>query len=357
MNEIPPFTATGIGSMPFVDPKKAVQLSLSSLPQMPFWPQLPRMGFQEQMEVQYCEKMPCAIIEEEKKRLYFETSHDYSELFAAFYESYMAAMDPDSGNGDCSSLAITEKFAHGLYAFKTELGKRSEPLPFIKVQTIGPCSFSLTVVDENKRAIYYNEEFRDMIVKALAMKCRWQIAQFASFAGQVVCFIDEPILSAFGSSTYVSVKRDDVISVLQEVISAIHADHAIAGIHCCGNTEWSILVEAGVDIINFDAFSYGQTIAMYPDAIQEHLERGGYLAWGIVPTSQAIREQSVESLIGRLENWMELLASKGIKKEKILQKSLITPSCGTGSMEPQDAEMIFQKMAAISQELRNKYGK
>ena len=75
------------------------------------------------------------------------------------------------------------------------------------MQTTGPCSFSLTIVDENKRAIYYNEEFRDMIIKALAMKCRWQIQKFQPYADKIICFIDEPILSAFGSSTYVSVKR------------------------------------------------------------------------------------------------------------------------------------------------------
>jgi len=51
-------------------------------------------------------------------------------------------------------------------------------LPFVKVQTTGPCSFALSIVDENKRAIYYNEAFRDVIAKALAMKCRWQIQKF-----------------------------------------------------------------------------------------------------------------------------------------------------------------------------------
>jgi len=120
--------------------------------------------------------------------------------------------------------------------------------PYVKVQTTGPISFGLTIVDENKRAIYYNDEFNDVIVKALAMKCRWQIRKFRKFAQAVICFIDEPILSAFGSSTYVSVTRDDVVAKLGEVVEAVHAEGALAGVHCCGNTEWSILIDAGVDI-------------------------------------------------------------------------------------------------------------
>ena len=90
-------------------------------------------------------------------------------------------------------------------------------------------------------------------------------------------------------------QREDVVALLKEVIDAVHADSGLAGIHCCGNTEWSILIDAGVDIVNFDAFEFGETIAMYGKAVKEHLQRGGMLAWGVVPTSVAIREQTVET--------------------------------------------------------------
>ena len=70
----------------------------------------------------------------------------------------------------------------------------------MKVQTTGPLSVGLSIVDENKRAIYYNPEFVDVVVKAMAMKCRWQIHKFKPFAQKIICFVDEPILSAFGSS-------------------------------------------------------------------------------------------------------------------------------------------------------------
>ena len=316
--------------MPFTDPKYAVEVSLTKL-DAPIWPQLPKLGLNEQMEIQYSEGMPNIVIDREKV-LYFDTSSDYSESFAAFYENYMAAMDPDSGNSDCSALAISPEFSKGIYAMETVLQAKKVKLPYVKVQTTGPCSFALTIVDENKRAIYYNEEFRDVIVKALAMKCRWQIQKFQPFAETVICFIDEPILSAFGSSTYVSVKREDVVSLLSEVIEAVHADKALAGIHCCGNTEWSILMDAGVDIVNFDAFTYGDTIAMYADSVKVHLERGGILAFGVVPTSVAIREQTVDSLEAQLEKVIDNLAAKGISKQLITTQAMITPSCGTGSM-------------------------
>jgi hypothetical protein len=268
----------------------------------------------------------------------------------------MAACDPDEGDGDCSSMAISETYSKGIYALEKVLQGNNKKLPWLKVQTTGPCSFALTIVDENKRAIYYNEEFRDVIVKAIGMKCRWQIQKFKPFAENIICFIDEPILSAFGSSTYVSVSRDDVVAILGEVIEEVHKEGGIAGIHCCGNTEWSILIDAGVDIVNFDAFEYGDTIAMYADSVKKHLEDGKYLAWGIVPTSAAIREQTVESLEERFEQRIDNLASKGIDKDLIVAQAIITPSCGTGSLAVEDAEKVFKLTKELAKRMKEKYG-
>jgi hypothetical protein len=78
MIQVPKFLATGIGSVPFRNPEEAVRLILSSLPEAPHWPQMPRLGFLEQMEVQYSEFLPCAVFASEKNRLYFDTAGDYS---------------------------------------------------------------------------------------------------------------------------------------------------------------------------------------------------------------------------------------------------------------------------------------
>lgn len=351
----PKFLSTAIGSMPFTDIEHAIHVCLNKM-DAPIWPQLPKFGLNEQMEIQYSEGMPNIVIDRDKGRMFFDTVSDYSESFANFYEAFMASDETTGSTGDFSALAISEEFSRGIHALEKRLKSNGSKLSWIKVQTTGPCSFALTIVDENKRAIFYNEEFRDVIVKALGMKCRWQIQKFKPFAENIICFIDEPILSAFGSSVYISVTREEVVAVLKEVIDYVHADSALAGIHCCGNTEWSILIDAGVDIVNFDAFDYGETIAMYIDKVKPHLERGGILAWGVVPTSKAIREQTVESLEVRLETVMNNLASKGIDKKLIAEQAIITPSCGTGSLDQADAEKVFDMVDVLSKRMKSKYG-
>ena len=83
----PKFLSTAIGSAPFEDQEYAVDVFISTL-DIPCWPQLSYFGLNEQMEVQYSEGIPRIIIDREKGRMYFDTSGDYSEEFAEFYETY-----------------------------------------------------------------------------------------------------------------------------------------------------------------------------------------------------------------------------------------------------------------------------
>jgi hypothetical protein len=348
--------ATAVGSMPHADPGKALDVVLASIPEAPIWPQLSGRGLNEQMEVQFSEGLPCRVIDREKGRMYFDTSGDYSEAFAEFYEAYMLAMDPDQGTGDCSAMAISPDHAAGLYALEERLKAEGGRRRVVKCHTTGPCTFALATVDENKRALYYNQEFRDVIVKAMAMKCRWQIQRLMPLAEDVICTVDEPILSAFGSSTYVSVQREDLVAILAEMIDAIHSDGAIAGVHCCGNTEWSILMDAGVDVVSFDAFEFGETIAMYPDHVKRHLEDRKALAWGIVPTSAALRGQTVDTLIAHYERLVDHLVDKtGLDPKLVREQTLLTGSCGTGAMQTADAEKVFELTGATAAALRERY--
>ncbi|MCY3017667.1 MAG: hypothetical protein NTW87_01370 [Planctomycetota bacterium] len=354
MNVKPRCTATAIGSLPHPDADKAVEVVLKAIPDAPIWPQLPKLGLREQMEIQYSEGMPRIVIDDAKGRMYFDTAGDYSEDLAKFYEGYMAATE----NADFSAAAISPRFSAGIPALEKRLKGLGKRLPFVKVQTTGPMSFALTIVDEAKRAIYYNEEFVDVVVKALALKCRWQIRKFKPYAENIICFVDEPILSAYGSSTYVSVKRPDVIAKLKEVAEAIHAEGALSGIHCCGNTEWSMPVDAGVTIVNFDAFQFGETVALYPEHMKRHLvENKNALAWGIVPTSAAIRDVTAAQLVEKFEKLTDNLARKaGVDKKVVAEQAFITPSCGTGSMAIPDAERVFGILAETSGTLKQRYG-
>jgi hypothetical protein len=342
----PKGAATAIGSFPHREPEAACELILENIPEIPIWPQLPNANFREQMEIQYSEGMPCLVVDEAKKRIYFETGGDLTSDLEKFYENVLTE--------NLEYFSISPDYSRGLYHMEKKLsGMDHSSIKFLKCHVTGPLTFGLSKTDEEKRSIYYNEVFRDVVVKGIAMKARWMLHRFKPFGCPQICFVDEPIFSAFGSSTYVSVQRSDVVRYLGEVVEAIHKEGALAGTHCCGNTEWTMLMDAGVDIISFDAFEYGETIGYYADQVKLFLEKGGVLAWGIVPTSEKIRTQTPESLMKKLEELVNGLASRGIDRNLMWEQCLPTPSCGTGSLTVELAEEIFQKLSEVSRLLRH----
>jgi len=316
MSFYPQCMATAIGSLPHENPSEACDVILKSIPEIPIWPQLPKTNFRENMEIQYSEGLPCVVFEEEKKRMFFDTRGDITNELEKFYENYIEE--------NLDYFKISHEFSRGIYEMEKKLAEENRPSPkYFKSQVTGPITIGLGRVDENKRAIYYNEMFRDVVVKGTEMKARWLLRKFKSLGCDQICFIDEPILSAFGSSTYVSVNRSDVVNQLKDVIEAIHKEDSLAGTHCCGNTEWTIL------------------------------ERGGVLAWGIVPTSEKINQETPESLVKKLEKVIESLTNKGIDKNLIWERCLLTPSCGTGSLAVELSEKIFYQLLELSKLLRH----
>jgi hypothetical protein len=341
----PQCLATGIGSFPHKDVERTCDLIMETIPEIPIWPQLPNANFREQMEAQYSEAFPNVVIDDSKEKMYFNTGEESTTELERFYESYMAE-DPEH-------FKISAEFSRGIYEMEKRLiADKPSSIRFFKSQVTGPVTFGLATVDENKRALYYNEIYRDVVVKGLRMKARWLLEKFKPLGYSQICFVDEPILSGFGSSTYVSVHREDVVRDLKEVVEVVHAEPALAGTHCCGNTEWPILIDAGVDIISFDAFEFGDTIAYYPEETKRFLDNGGVLAWGIVPTSEKITGETPESLITLLKEKITNLANKGIDQNLIWEQCLLTPSCGTGSLSVELSENIFYTLSKISRLLR-----
>ncbi len=343
----PKCLATAVGSMPHKDPRTACRVVGRHLPEIPIWPQLPRMSFLENMYVQYSEGLPWARVDERAEKIHFETSQGLEEGLERFYESYLG--------GDLDYFAMSTNYARGFHeTLEIARGGGFPRMLYLKGQITGPVSFGLTVTDEEKRSIQYNDALKDVVVKNCAMKARWQVERMKAVAPGVIIFIDEPYLASFGSA-YISLSREDVVGALDEVVTAIHDAGALAGVHCCGNTDWSILMETGVDILNFDAYDYAETIALYPEELRRFLGRGGVLAWGVVPTTETVAGEGEESLLARFEEDLKRLIAHGFSREELLGSALITPSCGTGSLSVELSEKVFRLTEAISSELRGRH--
>jgi methionine synthase II (cobalamin-independent) len=332
-----------IGSLPQKTPQEALAALGNNPLGIPTWPQLPKRSFKESMTVQYSEGFPGIVIDEKNKKISIDRNGPLLDEMAVFYDNVIAE--------NTDAFAISSDYAAGLHAFIEERSKLGMRCPLIKGQVVGPFTYGFSLDDNDCKAVWFDDQYRDVVIKGIAMKALWQAKKLSPFADKVVIFMDEPIFSALGTPTYMGIENEHVVSCINEITEQLHAVNALAGVHCCGNMEWSLLTQTSLDILAFDAYGYGDKVALYPEAINGFLGRGGILAWGMVPTalSETIAVETPESLARRMRELESLFTAKGVSLELLRKQRLLTPSCGMGNLTEAEAQRVLQLLGQLGE--------
>lgn len=354
MNLKPHFLPTGIGSLPHTVSDETVNFILSYFPEVPYWPQLPMRSATEGFLNQFIAPLvELGIVEIKEGKYFFNTEQEeWGAKLGRFYELYIAASE---GDGEALEFfKFPEDSASGFYALLKHLESNGTgDAKFLKGQISGPLSVGLALPDQDRRASYYNLQARDVLIKTLALQGLNQAKSLARFGLPVIVFVDDPGLYASGNTAFITLKKEEIVAELNSIYGAIRSAGAITGTHSCAGMDWSILFDSEVDIVSFDAFEYFPTVTAYMDELKVFLNRGGILAWGIVPTSEdKIAAQTVETLDAKLEENISYLVNKGIDRRVLLEQSMITPSCGTGTLSMELSIKVHQLTRDLSAKLR-----
>jgi len=333
------FTATGVGSLPCVDADKALDLVFETLDfHIPFWPQLPRRSFYENMYVQFSENFPGFKIDEANKSVSVDTT-------GAPYLAKLEECFNKTQSADLDYFAITKPFAEGLHLFSDRL-MGSSWQGWVKAQVIGPISLGLSLLDENKNPVLYNPELGELLPLFLSMKAAWLIRMLKVHSKtKIIIFIDEPYLVAVGTSQC-SLTKTQIVDKINQLVRVIHEGGALAGIHCCGNTDWEMIMATDIDILNFDAYGYLDKLVLYERALGAFLKRGGIPAIGIVTTNEEVL----------VPDFVQC-AFDVLKKHQNLLKNgaLITTSCGCSGLSEKSTRFAHKACAELAQMLRSEY--
>lgn len=335
------FTATGIGSVPFTDITDTCLKILDRFPAMPFWPQFVQRSVYEDMSIQYAEGLPLLQIDEENRSLRISGKGERERALARFYEGFLSE--------EADRFRITPAFAPGLYALMECIkANPDDGGPYIKGQTVGPVTFTAGILGRDGKSILHDPELAEVMANGLAIKALWQARVLAETGHRPIIFLDEPYLSGFGSA-FSPIDRGAVIDLLRIPMDYLRArSDALIGVHCCGNTDWSMILEAGPDIVNFDAFEYMDHFLLYPDHIQSFLHAGGTIAWGVAPTFGFTGDETVTQLHTILERGLKSLQENGVSEEVVRGRSILTPACGMGTMSPEGAGTVMDLLSELA---------
>ena len=80
---------------------------------------------------------------------------------------------------------------------------------------------------------------------------------------------------------------------------------------------------------------------LYADDLNKFLKREGIICWGIVPTQGYNPGQAPEALAQKIKSGLDILVKKGINRQLLLERLMISPACGLGTLDAQKAEGIL----------------
>jgi len=329
---------TAIGSMPHTNPDEACSIIMEYLPDIPIWPQLPRRSPKENMIIQFSEGFPGVVIQGD--RIHIEPS--------ANFESELEQIYIDCEQDSARKYRISSEYAAGLYAFLSKAAGNK----IVKGQVTGPVTWGLAVTRQDGLGILYDDTLAEAAAKFLRLKASWQENILREISPNPIIFVDEPYLVSLGS-VFTPIPEEKVPVLLEEVFKGIKGTK---GLHCCGNTNWSVLLDTTIDILSFDAYNYASSLSTHAGKVKSFLERGGNIAWGIVPNEEeALAKESLPSLRDRLEEAIVPFTRDGVKFKQVIAQGLITPSCTLANLSLEAAEQTLELTAELSRDLRSKY--
>lgn len=329
---------TAMAVMPHRDVDRALEFALSM--DIPFWPQLPRFSYYEDMYVQASEHFPGIILDMGKKTLRFSTA-----LFMEEVEESLARFDDPS----YFDISDTYSVVYGRF-----LDLNLSDRPAIRGQLEGPISFGFNVADQDDRPILFNDTVRPFMLEFMARRVNVQLRRLKERNPNAFMYVDEPglqfLFNAMAGYGDQAARKD-----MEGFFAMIDRPR---GVHLCGNPDWDFLLKQDLDILSLDAYANGEIFASYASSIREFLERGGVLAWGVVPTNhEPFEKETRDSLQKRLEDIWSVLEKRGIDLGFLLSRSLLSPAtcCLVNPDGEKTVERAFEQVRGLSFRLREKY--
>jgi methionine synthase II (cobalamin-independent) len=314
--------ATAIGSLPHFDPGEAVDFVLRHVPGLPAAPSLPARSPREGMLAQAATGMHGVRVTDEGSLVLD-----------------LEVLDPETEPDD---VGFGGDAFVGLRAFLTAVADRSGP---IKVQLTGPVTLGIGL-NMNGAPVDVAFAAAGVAVRARAAALLRLLEERVPQCTPVV-FLDEPGLVGALDPDF-PLPTETALDLVSSTLAVLEHG-AITGVHCCGKADWNAVLQAGPQILSLPIDADVESSA---GAFAQHLERGGWFAWGAVPTDRPIGS-TPELLWRELSQMWCRLVQDGCDPVRLRTQALITPVCGLASHGVTQAEQVMEFTAQLADRLHD----
>ncbi len=330
------------GGLPHLYLKQAFDLLQRTTPLLVTCPILPYRSLREQEYVQSAAGFPGLVIEQEAERAYVDRTNlerDIDRLSLAYLQD------------DVTFAALKTEDAPLLmdWLHRIEQGGERRAL---KCQVVGPISLGLQLTDDQQRPLIYDPMLHEALAQHLVLRVSWLATQIGKLTSDVIVCLDEPFLDAFGSP-FCPLGWDDGAALLEMVLKGITG---CRGLFTSSSIDWGRLLETSVELVHFNAYTYGSSLLAAAALLPDFFERSGVLVWGIVPADESMLHlETATTLRIRFEGFLDELVAVGVSRDQILASALISTNGSLAELSIDMAEQAMMLCAELSAQLRLKY--
>ncbi len=329
---------TGVGSLPFVDPGRAIDFVARVAPELPFWPQLRRVSPREAMIPQ--------LLGPAFKHL------------VAVRDEYMFRIPSDRVDRFISTLGrddarIEPANAAGLYAFVDAFERGAFPSArAAKGQLMGPVTTACSL-DVDGAAALEHAQVRDAVANHVVRVASAQAEMLLRVAPSVVLVLDEAYLGVALRTR--PEQRGIMVELLRSAVLRIRRPGVLVGMHCCDRIPLAVANDIAVDVLSFDAHHGADLFAVDVEA-RRFLADGGQVAWGWVPTRDDVSGVDPVAVAHRWWDVAQRLCDPdaGVDLARIQCRSMVTASCGLAGSSEATCERSFAIAHEISKRFRER---
>jgi methionine synthase II (cobalamin-independent) len=206
-----------------------------------------------------------------------------------------------------------------------------------KIQVAGPWTLAASVEKPRGDKVLSDHGARRELAQALAEGLTTHLADVRRrvAAERIVVQVDEPALTAVlagaiptasGLGRHRVVHPPEASAALAWVLAAAGPDPWVHS--CAAGVPWQLLRGAGARGLSADL---SVLTADDMDVLAEALEAGETLALGVVPSLEPETVPDAKTLTERVLRWLDML---GLDPETVVERLVITPSCGLSGASP-----------------------
>lgn len=331
------FKCLPVGSLPYDNISYAVKMMMKLFEKSPFLPLMPMVNPEDTLLNRTIEGIPGIHVR--PKKIIIKTSGDAFKQDFLTLDKAFSSPDMDILEQFKIKSCFMEKFLLMM--------ERLKPAETV-VNLYGP--FSLLQKLENKEIpdIIADKSCRKLVIEAICAKALWMIGMIKAYSPDTlpIIMLEEPMLHKVGDVRRQNeeITREMIVNIFAKVTQKIKEYQGAVGIQCFEKCDWTISIEAGADIISFNAYNHPNNINILPETITNYLAGGGRINWAIVPVMNeaTVKALNIDSVCTRFEKTVEGLVAAGVSERLIYSRAMVSVQ---GNLN--DLPVIFAEKAMI----------